>query len=121
MNTLYNRALGGKSGTIGLATLCVLLFLVFPMSLDSFRLNMMSKYLSYAAVAIGLVLCWGNGGILSLGQGLFWGFGGSCIAAFPKLEAPRNIASRKGRHQIPAPPTPPLPDLLASAQIPQPP
>ena len=73
MNTIYKRALGGKSGTIGLIVLSVLLFVVFPLTLDHFRLNMMSKYLSYAFVAVGLVLCWGNGGILSLGQGRFLG------------------------------------------------
>src|ERR1700719_3424106 len=100
MRTVYNRALGGKSGTAGLALLCILLFIVFPMSLDQFRLSMMSKYLSYAFVAVGLVLCWGNGGILSLGQGLFWGLGGYCMAAFLKLEAAHNIATEKGTDQI---------------------
>src|SRR3982074_167872 len=112
MNTLYNRALGGKSGTIGLGVLCILLFLVFPLSLESFRLNMMSKYLSYAAVAIGLVLCWGNGGILSLGQGLFWGFGGYCMAAFLKLGTAHNIAAEKGSDQIRALTTVGLPDFM---------
>ncbi|MDB5301265.1 MAG: urtC [Phycisphaerales bacterium] len=117
MHTLYNRALGGRSGTVGLALLCVLLFLIFPLALDNFRLNMMSKYLSYAFVAIGLVLCWGNGGILSLGQGLFWGFGGYCMAAFLKLEAARNIAAESGSDQIRALTTVGLPDFMDWNQI----
>src|SRR5882672_3800225 len=117
MNTLYNKALGGKSGTIGLGVLCILLFLVFPLTLASFRLNMMGKYLSYAMVAIGLVLCWGNGGILSLGQGLFWGFGGYCMAAFLKLEAARSISSEKGSDQIRALTTIGLPDFMDWNQI----
>jgi urea transport system permease protein len=117
MNTIYKRALGGKSGTIGLIVLSVLLFVVFPLTLDHFRLNMMSKYLSYAFVAVGLVLCWGNGGILSLGQGLFWGFGGYCMAAFLKLEAAHNIAAEKGSDQIRALSTVGLPDFMDWNQI----
>src|SRR5579862_1762493 len=117
MTTLYKRALGGKSGTVGLAVLCLVLFVVFPLVLDSFRLNMMGKYLSYAFVAVGLVLCWGNGGILSLGQGLFWGFGGYCMAAFLKLEAAHNIAAEKGTDQIRALSTVGLPDFMDWNQI----
>jgi len=45
------------------------------------------KYLTYAFVALGLVLCWGHAGILSLGQGIFFGLGGYCMAMYLKLEA----------------------------------
>ncbi len=38
------------------------------------------KYLTYAFVGVSLVLLWGNGGILSLGQGVFFGLGGYCMA-----------------------------------------
>src|SRR5581483_5002166 len=55
--------------------------------LDVFRLNLVAKYLTYAFVAVGLVMCWGYGGILSLGQGVFFGLGGYCMAMFLKLEA----------------------------------
>ena len=73
----------------GLRIICalVLLFLILPLSLDIFRLNLVAKYLTYAFVGIGLVLCWGYGGILSLGQGVFFGLGGYCMAMFLKLEA----------------------------------
>jgi urea transport system permease protein len=67
--------------------LAVLLLVVFPLGLDVFRLNLVGKYLTYAFVALGLVLCWGYGGILSLGQGVFFGLGGYCMAMFLKLEA----------------------------------
>ncbi|GAA0301261.1 urea ABC transporter permease subunit UrtC [Rhodovulum strictum] len=67
--------------------LAAVIFLILPMALDSFRLNLFGKYLSYAFVAIGLVLCWGAGGILSLGQGVFFGLGGYAMAMFLKLEA----------------------------------
>jgi urea transport system permease protein len=87
MKLVYDRLLGGRQGTMGLVILCAVLFVVFPLVLDLFRLNLVGKYLSYAFVAVGLVLCWGYGGILSLGQGVFFGLGGYCMAMFLKLEA----------------------------------
>lgn len=65
----------------------VLLLVCLPLVVDIFRLNLIGKYLTYAFVAVGLVLCWGYGGILSLGQGVFFGLGGYCMAMFLKLEA----------------------------------
>lgn len=72
---------------IAVALVIVFLLLVFPLVLDPFRLNMMGKYMAYAFVAIGIVLTWGYGGILSLGQGIFFGLGGYMMAMFLKLEA----------------------------------
>ena len=87
MNPTLNKFIGGKQGAIGLLVLAALILVVFPLALDAFRLNMVGKYLTYAFVAVGLVLCWGYGGILSLGQGVFFGLGGYCMAMFLKLEA----------------------------------
>ena len=67
--------------------LALLLTVVLPLSMDIFRLNLVGKYLTYAFVAIGLVMLWGYGGILSLGQGVFFGLGGYAMAMFLKLEA----------------------------------
>lgn len=64
-----------------------LLLVVFPLSLSGFRLSMVAKYLTLAFPAVALVVCWGKGGILSLGQGVFFGLGGYCMAMFLKLEA----------------------------------
>jgi urea transport system permease protein len=63
------------------------LLVVIPLSFDVFRLNLFGKYLTYAFVSVGLVMCWGQGGILSLGQGVFFGLGGYCMAMYLKLEA----------------------------------
>jgi len=82
-----DKLLGGQQNLIGIALLALLILVVFPLTLDAFRLNMVGKYLTYAFVAVGLVLCWGYGGILSLGQGVFFGVGGYCMAMFLKLEA----------------------------------
>ena len=76
-----------QSDTIAAALLILLLLFVLPVALDPFRLNMVSKYLAFAFVAIGVVLTWGYGGILSLGQGIFFGLGGYMMAMFLKLEA----------------------------------
>lgn len=116
MQSLGSRVIGGRSGGIGLALLSALLLLVFPLLLDSFRLNLVAKYLSYSFVAIGLVLCWGYGGILSLGQGLFWGLGGYCLAACLKLEAARNIATENS-DQSHALTTLGLPDFMDWNQV----
>lgn len=81
------RSLLPKNELWGFAILALLLLVIMPLSLDIFRLNLVGKYLTYAFVAVGLVLCWGYGGILSLGQGVFFGIGGYIMAMFLKLEA----------------------------------
>jgi urea transport system permease protein len=94
----------------GFLILAALIFLVMPAVLDDFRLNLFGKYLTYAFVAVGLVLCWGVGGILSLGQGVFFGLGGYCMAMFLKLEAstPEATAIQS---------TPGIPDFMDWNQI----
>lgn len=77
----------GRSGLASIAILAVLLLVVFPLAMDTFRLNLVGKYLTYGFVAIGLVMLWGYGGVLSLGQGVFFGLGGYAMAMFLKLEA----------------------------------
>ena len=95
---------------IGFAILAVLILIVLPLALDIFRLNLVGKYLTYAFVAVGLVLCWGHTGILSLGQGVFFGLGGYCMAAFLKLEA-SSVANTKIQS------TPGIPDFMDWNQI----
>ncbi|WP_288254697.1 urea ABC transporter permease subunit UrtC [uncultured Hydrogenophaga sp.] len=85
MNTL--KAWITRYQLASLVLLTVLLAVVLPLSLDIFRLNLVGKYLTYAFVAIGLVMLWGYGGVLSLGQGVFFGLGGYAMAMFLKLEA----------------------------------
>lgn len=76
-----------QSELIAVIIVILLLIAVFPLVLDPFRLNLMGKYMSFAFVALGIVLTWGYGGILSLGQGIFFGMGGYMMAMFLKLEA----------------------------------
>jgi urea transport system permease protein len=90
--------------------LALVLLVVFPLACDIFRLNLVGKYLTYAFVALGLVLCWGYGGILSLGQGVFFGLGGYCMAMFLKLEAsdPKSTSIQS---------TPGIPDFMDWNQL----
>ncbi|MFC0241960.1 urea ABC transporter permease subunit UrtC [Rhodopseudomonas telluris] len=101
-----------RSDIIGLAALALLLVVILPLSLDVFRLNLVAKYLTYAFVALGLVLCWGFGGILSLGQGVFFGLGGYCMAMYLKLEA-SSVENTKIQS------TPGIPDFMDWNQITQ--
>lgn len=73
-----------------LAWLSLLLLVVLPLLLGDFRLGLAGKYLSLAFCAVGMVLIWGYGGILSLGQGVFFGLGSYMSAMFLKLEAAAN-------------------------------
>jgi len=93
-----------------LVLLTVLLAVVLPLALDIFRLNLVGKYLTYAFVAIGLVMVWGYGGVLSLGQGVFFGLGGYAMAMFLKLEASDPISTKIQS-------TPGIPDFMDWNQL----
>ena len=67
--------------------LAILLLIILPAFAGTFRIGLFGKYLSFAFCAVGLVLAWGYGGILSLGQGIFFGLGSYILAMFMKLEA----------------------------------
>ncbi len=110
MKKFYRNVIGGTQGAIGIAILAAILFIVLPVTLDIFRLNLVGKYLTYAFVAVGLVMLWGNAGVLSLGQGIFFGLGGYCMAMFLKLEAssPQNTAIQS---------TPGIPDFMDWNQL----
>lgn len=98
------------SGYAGIVILALLIVVVFPLALDTFRLNLMGKYLTYAFVAVGLVIAWGYGGVLSLGQGVFFGLGGYAMAMFLKLEASDPVATRTQT-------TPGIPDFMDWNQV----
>lgn len=110
MSFVYQKLMGGKNGLTGFMILAALILVVFPLFLDAFRLNLVGKYLTYAFAAVSLVLLWGYGGTLSLGQGIFFGLGGYGMAMFLKLEAssPENTAIQS---------TPGIPDFMDWNQL----
>jgi urea transport system permease protein len=99
-----------SKGYASVIILAVVILVVFPLTLDVFRLSLMGKYLTYAFVAIGLVMAWGYGGVLSLGQGVFFGLGGYCMAMFLKLEASDPISTKIQS-------TPGIPDFMDWNQL----
>ena len=54
--------------------------------LSDFRLNQFGKFLCFAILALGLDLIWGYCGVLSLGQGVFFGFGAYCMGMYLSLQ-----------------------------------
>jgi len=108
--TELNKPNWTRAELASLAILAAIIFLVLPLGLDIFRLNLIGKYLTYAFVAVGLVLCWGYGGTLSLGQGVFFGLGGYCMAMYLKLEASDPITTKIQS-------TPGIPDFMDWNQI----
>lgn len=53
---------------------------------SDFRLNQFGKFLAFAILALGLDLIWGYCGVLSLGQGVFFGLGAYCMGMYLALQ-----------------------------------
>jgi urea transport system permease protein len=86
------RGAGGSTrspwyGRIGFALVALGLLVLAPAMLTDFGLNLLTKYLCYAMIAIGIGLAWGQGGMLTLGQGVFFGLGGYAMGMYLKLQA----------------------------------
>lgn len=63
------------------------LLITAPLYLSDFRLTQLGRFVTFAIIALGLDLIWGYGGMLSLGQGLFFGLGAYGFAMYLKLQA----------------------------------
>ncbi|PZS38740.1 MAG: urea ABC transporter permease subunit UrtC [Pseudonocardiales bacterium] len=82
--------LGGKRkrnyvAVLGFALGAVALLVVAPAVLSDFRLSLLGRFVCYGIVAVGIGLAWGRGGMLTLGQGVFFGLGGYVMAIHLKL------------------------------------
>lgn len=109
-SALFRSLFKSKGEAMAYAAFAIFLLLILPLALPVFRLNLVGKYLSFGFVAVGLVLLWGRCGILSLGQGVFFGLGGYCMAAFLKLEASDPVTTAIQT-------TPGIPDFMDWNQI----
>jgi urea transport system permease protein len=58
-----------------------------PLYLAPYHLLLAGRFLSLGILAMGIVMVWGQGGVLPLGQGVFFGLGGYAIAMHEKLAA----------------------------------
>ncbi len=72
---------------VGIAILAILLLVWAPSSLSAFRLGNLGKYCALALASMGIGLAWGRGGMLVMGQGVFFGLGAYSMAMHMKLEA----------------------------------
>lgn len=77
---------GSWAGRAWFAAAAVALLGLAPLLLSDFRLNLMAKFLCFAIIALGIAFAWGKGGMLTLGQGVFFGLGGYSVAMLLKLE-----------------------------------
>ncbi len=92
---------------VGFAVSALLLLVVAPAFLSDFRLGLLAKFLCFAIIAVGIAIAWGNGGMLVLGQGLFFGLGGYCMAMYLKLAEAGSVGLPdfmvwSGRETLPA-------------------
>lgn len=80
-------------GLVGILIVALVLLVWAPGSLNAFRLGNLGKYCCWAIAAVGIGLAWGRGGMLVMGQGVFFGLGGYAMAMHMKLEAagPGNV------------------------------
>lgn len=87
-------------GKLAFPVLALLLLVAAPLALSEFRLSLLAKYLCFAFPALGIVLIWGYTGILSLGQGIFFGLGSYMMAMYLKLESTSSSSSAQALSQF---------------------
>ncbi|MGK2879886.1 MAG: urea ABC transporter permease subunit UrtC [Mycobacterium sp.] len=126
--TRLTRLLGRWQTWAGFGVAAVLLFGVAPALLTDFRLGQLAKFLCFAIVAVGIGLAWGRGGMLVLGQGVFFGIGGYIMGMHLKIadaefqdEAVPDFMQIAGIRELPAywvPFASPVVTLLAIIFIP---
>jgi urea transport system permease protein len=80
-----NKFLAFGRGQIGLVVSAIVLLLIAPALLTEFRIDLLAKYACFAIIAIGIDLAWGYGGMLVLGQGVFFGIGGYVMGMYMKI------------------------------------
>lgn len=72
---------------VAIAVFAVILLVVAPAVLTQTRLGFLGKYICWAIVAVGIGLAWGRGGMLVMGQGVFFALGAYAMAMHLSLEA----------------------------------
>lgn len=71
---------------VGIGVFAILLLLVAPGVLNPHWISNLGKYCALAIVAVGIGLAWGRGGMLVMGQGVFFGLGAYAMAMHLTLE-----------------------------------
>lgn len=71
---------------IGIGVFAILLLVVAPSVLSMHWISNLGKYACWAIAAVGIGLAWGRGGMLVMGQGVFFGLGAYAMAMHLTLE-----------------------------------
>ncbi|GAA0554142.1 urea ABC transporter permease subunit UrtC [Paractinoplanes ferrugineus] len=70
----------------GIGVFAVLLLVIAPLVLSDHWLNNVGKYCCWAIAAVGIGFAWGRGGMLVMGQGVFFALGAYSMAMHLTLE-----------------------------------
>ncbi|MGK2958997.1 MAG: urea ABC transporter permease subunit UrtC [Acidimicrobiales bacterium] len=81
------KLLNNYGSLIVIGVLAFVLLVWAPSSLSTFRLGNLGRYCALALASMGIGLAWGRGGMLVMGQGVFFGLGAYAVAMHMKLEA----------------------------------
>jgi urea transport system permease protein len=81
------RILRSYGALVAIGVLAYVLLVWAPASMTPFRLGNLGRYCALALASMGIGLAWGRGGMLVLGQGVFFGLGAYAMAMHMKLEA----------------------------------
>ncbi len=79
-----------RIASIAAYTLFFAAIFLLPLFLNSFWINRVAIYLVYSICAVAISMSWGYAGVLSLGQGLFFGIGAYMLAMSLTLALPEN-------------------------------
>lgn len=71
--------------------IAVAVALLAPLFLSTYNLSILGRFVALSMLGIGIALIWGHTGILSLGQGVFFGLGGYALAMHLKMVADQGM------------------------------
>ena len=81
--SLFKKILNRQAGVIPIVEILLLIILIIiPFFVGDFLTVIITRMLILALLAISFELCWGYSGIMTFGQGLFFGMGGYAVALF---------------------------------------
>jgi urea transport system permease protein len=86
LGTLSSIGTNPWAARLGLVVLAAALFAWPEVIGDPTRIRQWAEYLCYATIAVGIGLAWGKGGMLVLGQGVFFGLGAYAMGMYLSLE-----------------------------------
>lgn len=75
-----------KNSKYVVGAVVLLLGALAPWIISTYELSLLGRFLALSILAMGIMLTWGEAGILSLGQGVFFGLGGYALAMHLKME-----------------------------------